>query len=326
VQARAEMGFGPKPTMAGRLGQIGGALGNDALFDKTRSIYWLLNAAQAAGAVINEGVLAKANPDLYGSEDLGMKYDLSRMAAGPEPLAHKEANGRLAPNQRIFKGENGNVFRKNYRSGAVQALGVPAGFAINQGLGLMTPFGGYEGYEAVIPDADDPTKTANVVGEIASKYIMGRTGNLLNWDEFQKVRPDVSKDEYMRYKAFKFDKEGDLNPFDDGQITIPTGVIKATADGIHGAEVQFLGRSLPVNTAIVPFASAVAGAALGARKRRTFKPGGAEFMKGNTVDQEAVKRGLIGGTAGVAGGMAVGNLLEGERRRRNELEQKQYTG
>jgi hypothetical protein len=36
----------------------------------------------------------------------------------------------------------------------VQALGVPAGFAINKGLGLMTPFGGYEGYEAVVPNAE----------------------------------------------------------------------------------------------------------------------------------------------------------------------------
>ena len=45
---------------------------------------------------------------------------------------------------------------------------------------------------------------------------MGRTGNLLPYDEFVKVRPDVSKEEYGRYKAFKFDKEDRLNPFDDG--------------------------------------------------------------------------------------------------------------
>jgi hypothetical protein len=51
-----------------------------------------------------------------------------------------------------------------------------------------------------------------------------------------------------------------MNPFDDGNISFPAGVLRATTDGIHGAEIQFLGRSLPVNTAIVPFASAVAGA------------------------------------------------------------------
>ena len=41
---------------------------------------------------------------------------------------------------------------------------------------------------------------------------MGRTGNLLPYDEFSKVRPDVSKDEYGRYQAFKYDKNTDLNP------------------------------------------------------------------------------------------------------------------
>ena len=125
-------------------------------------------------------------------------------------------------------------------------------------------FGGYEGYEAVIPSAEDPTKTDNVVGEIAAKYLMGRTGNLLPYDEFKKVRPDVSKDEYMRYKAFKFDKDGDMNIFDDGQVTLPTGALKFAE---IRAELQFLGRSLPVNTALIPFAGAVGGAMIGAKKR-----------------------------------------------------------
>ena len=131
----------------------------------------------------------------------------------------------------------------------------------------------------------------------------------------KKVRPDVSKDEYMRYKAFKFDKEGDLNPFDDGQVTLPTGIIKATTDGIHGAEVQFLGRSLPVNTALIPFAGAVAGTMAGVKKRT---PKGEDPVK--YVDRNAGRRGLIGGTIGLAASSALGNLLEGERRRRNQAE------
>ena len=201
------------------------------------------------------------------------------------------------------------------------ALGVPAGFAINQGIGLMTPFGGYEGYEAVVPDANDPSKTSNAVAEIASKYILGRTGNLLDWDEFKKVRPDVSKGEYNAYKAFKYDKAVDVNPFDDGNISLPGGVLRATTDGIHGAEIQFLGRSLPVNTAITPFATAVAGAALGVRKGRKYRKGG-EFE--GKVDKEAVKRGILGGSAGALGGMAIGNTIEAERRKRNEASNQAY--
>ena len=104
------------------------------------------------------------------------------------------------------------------------------------------------------------------------------------------------------YKAFKFDKEGDMNPFDDGQMTLPSGVIKYNNDGIHGAEVQFLGRSMPLHTAIMPAATAIAGTALGARTRRP------------------IKGGFIGGMAGALGGMATGNAIEDERRRRNQSE------
>ena len=51
----------------------------------------------------------------------------------------------------------------------------------------------------------------------------------------------------MKYKAFKFDNSGDLNIFDDGEVVLPTGVLKYTNEGIHGPEVQFLGRSLPIH-------------------------------------------------------------------------------
>jgi hypothetical protein len=71
----------------------------------------------------------------------------------------------------------------------------------------------------------------------------------------------------------------------------------------------------------VPFASAVAGAALGVRRRKPYRKGGA---KEGTPDPDAVTRGIIGGTLGTAAGMTAGNLLEGERRRRNEAANQAY--
>ncbi len=160
----------------------------------------------------------------------------------------------------------------------------------------MTPFGGAEGYKAAVPSAEDPTKTDNVAAEVALKYFMGRTGNLLPYDEFKKVRPDVSPSEFGRYKAFKYDKKGDYNIM-DGDFTLPTGVLKGTTDGIHGPEIQFLGRSLPLTTTIVPTAGTIIGGALGVRGRRP------------------IKGGLIGGTAGLAAGAAAGVTAEIARRR-----------
>ena len=82
------------------------------------------------------------------------------------------------------------------------------------------------------------------------------------------MRPDVSKDEYMRYKAFKFDKDGDFNPFDDGQMTLPSGVLKYNNDGIHGAEVQFLGEKLTAAYCNSPCSYSYSGTAFGAKRGR----------------------------------------------------------
>ena len=152
---------------------------------------------------------------------------------------------------------------------------------------------------------EDPTQTSNVVGEVGLKYLMGRTGNLLPYDEFKKVRPDVSKDEYDAYQAFKYDKGLDLNPFDDGQTNV-YGAIKTTNEGIHGPELQFLGRSLPATTGIVPYAFALGGGLLGARA-------------GRSRGQAAIG-GLGGGMTGVIAGTVIGNTIEQERRRRNSVE------
>ena len=218
------------------------------------------------------------------------------------------ATGYLKKGYQILEDEGEKyIAKRKYEPGHIDALAIPAGIAMNTGLGLMTPFGGAEGYKAAVPSEEDPSKTANVIAEVASKYILGRTGNLLPWDEFKKVRPDVSKDEYQRYKAFKFDKEADLNPFDDGKMTLPTGVLKYTNEGIHGPEVQFLGRSLPLSTGILPTATATLGAALGARRKRP------------------IIGGFLGGMAGLAGGHVGGNLIEDERRRRNKAENERDT-
>jgi len=318
MEARALLGMEMKQTPGGRIGQLGGAIGADLIQDKSRSIWWLLNAAQAAGNVLNDYGLKKANPSLYGSTDLNTPFNINDLKAAG--LTRTTESGRQVPEEGVY-GANGRAKRRNYRSGMVAALGAPVGFAINQGMGLMTPFGGYEGYEAVVPNAQDPSKTDNAVLEVASKYILGRTGNLLDWDEFKKVRPDVSKGEYNAYKAFKYDKAIDMNPFDDGDISLPGGVLRATTDGIHGAEVQFLGRSLPVNTALLPTASAILGTMAGVRRGRKYRKGGE--LEGK-VDPDAVRRGLMGGTAGALGGMAIGNTIEAERRKRNEASNQAY--
>ena len=326
-QALRENNMDLRGSTAHKTGQFLGSAANDLTQDATRSIYWLLNAAQATGEVINESVLAKVVPQLYEKslvQSTNIPY--KKVPGGKEKrilnikdkqMREEMLNRGYAKN--IMQGgeekltaargysfnDVGELQKRNYSPGMVQALAIPTGVAINSGLGLLTPTGGYEGYKAALPSEEDPTKTSNVVGEVALKYMMGKTGNLLPYNEFVKVRPDVSRDEYNAYQAFKYDKSEDYNPL-DGDFSIGGGALRGTSDGIHGAELQFLGRSLPATTAGIPYATALAGTVAGA-------------MAGRGRGKAAIG-GLVGGMGGVTAGIGAGNIIEDERRRRNAAE------
>lgn len=309
VNARKEMDMGMMDTKAKRSGQVVGTLAADLTQDTTRSVYWLLNALQATGNVINEAALAKANPNLYGKSVVTNTYNQKPLRAKDKQAQKAMGVTKKIGNKERLKrgysidgeGDDAVVMKRNFEPGHVASLAIPTGVAINSGLGLLTPFGGAEGYYAALPSEDDPTKTSNVVGEVGLKYIMGRTGNLLPYDEFKKVRPDVSPQEYGAYKGFKYKKDEDWNPL-DGDVTIGAGALKATTEGIHGPELQFLGRSLPVTTGVVPYVGALAGGVAGVRSSRP------------------IRGGFVGGMAGLVAGQVAGNLMEQERRRRNTAE------
>jgi hypothetical protein len=316
-----------EPGSGRRAGQLLGTLASDLTQDTTRGFYWLLNALQATGAVITESTMGKANEKLFELKDVtythpidGTTRSLNIKHPEDKQLAVKlgflDTHGntrrgiRVKPDRNLKikdLGKNANKFlaRPRYNPGDLNSLLIPTGMAINSGLGLMSLTGGSQGYEAAVPDPDDKTKTSNIVGEVAAKYFLGRTGNLLPYEEFSKVRPDVSPAEYRAYKAFKYDKALDLNPL-DGDFTLPTGVVKGTTEGLHGPEIQFLGRSLPFTTGIIPFMTALGGTRYGVK---SSKP---------------IRGGLIGGMSGLAAGQVIGNLIEGERRRRNKTENESY--
>ena len=350
-EERARRGMGLDEDIARRLGQVTGRLGSDIRNDSTRGVWWLLNAPQAVVDVGAEAFLHKMNPDLhtsvYARDENDDKivvdnenFEQAFRAGLVNEQGVKQKNvGYSKPEE--YTDDRGNTRTRRYYTrpaiepGFGNSVRMPAALAINAGMGLMHYAGGMEGYTAALPSEADPTKTSNMLGEIAMKYIVGRTGNLLPYDEFRKVRPDVSQGEYNAYKAFKYDKSLDFNPFDDGSVNLaPGGILKATADGIHGAEVQFLGRSMPVNETLVPVASAVLGAGMGVYGGADARENNKKFMgivepvradEGLTGEAErrqlrnrTMRRSALGGFGGYAAGAIAGNLLEEERRRRNQ--------
>ncbi len=341
-RAREQRGMGLETKDKAKMyGQIAGTFANDLTQDHSRSLWWLLNAPQATANVVAELAFAKNNPDLFRHKTKHFKeFETSQGGQLKQqgiPRVQFGENGELrtegfskkqqARNQQAFdlarkagyidemgglkKGvgidNQGRYSQRQYDPGDVASLMIPTGVAVNAGIGLLNPFGGSGGYEAVMPSEDDPTKTSNVIGEVAAKYILGRTGNLAPYEEFVKHRPDVDIGEYNRYKAFKYDKELDYDISDGDVNLVPGGVLKATTDGIHGTEVQFLGRSLPVTTTLIPYLGALAGGVAGVRTKRP------------------IARGLQGGMAGLVAGGAIGLIAE-EARRRASSNQNQMQG
>lgn len=341
-QAREQRGMGLDKTDKAKMwGQVAGTVANDLTQDHTRSLWWLLNAPQATANVVSELAFAKNNPDLFRHKTKNFKdfetEQNGQLKQRGIPRVQFDSKGGLRTegfteaqqqvNQRAYdlamqegyidetgglkKGvgidDQGRYSKRQYDPGDVASLMIPTGIAVNAGIGLLNPLGGSGGYEAVMPSEEDPTKTSNVIGEVAAKYILGRTGNLAPYEEFVKHRPDVDIGEYNRYKAFKYDKELDYDISDGDVNLIPGGVLKATTDGIHGTEVQFLGRSLPVTTTLIPYLGALAGGVAGVRSKRP------------------IKHGLLGGMAGLATGGAVGLIAE-EARRRASSNQNQMQG
>ena len=317
-----------------KIGQFLGSAAADLTQDTSRSMWWLINAAQAVAEIANEQVVSKAVPELYARSGVpSKKYftketgkpkkpqilnrgnedhvkEMMQSEPGERPMA-KLIDGKLQPSRGYyFDNKTGDLQKRNYSAGMIGALAIPTGATINNALGLLTPGGGMEGYKAAVPSDEDPTKTENVVAEVGLKYLLGQTGGLLPYNEFVKVRPDVSKDEYDRYQAFKYDKGIDLNPL-DGDINL-AGAVKLTDEGIHGPEFQMLGRSVPLTTGAIPFATALAGTAAGAKYGQRTK--------------QAAIGGLAGGTGGALIGTAMGNIIEGERRRRNSVENQMEGG
>ena len=68
-EALRQMGMGLSNDPYTRAGQMIGHVGADLTQDRSREVYWLLNAAQAVGNVVQEAALKKANPDIFNKMD-----------------------------------------------------------------------------------------------------------------------------------------------------------------------------------------------------------------------------------------------------------------
>ncbi|MBG46000.1 MAG: hypothetical protein CMB76_05725 [Euryarchaeota archaeon] len=225
-----------------RMLQASGIAAGDIMTDGLRTIWWFLNAPQAVatlgslqGMHMGEKPLTDMMPDI---------------PVGKE----KTIKSRLLPT-------------RGYRLAATMPAVIGTSIAVGN-------IGRQPGYKAIIPSEDDPRKSDAPAAELLSRYFLGRSGRLLPYSEFAKERPDVSPEEYRRYKAYTFDQKTDLNPF-DGDFNL-LGALKGTVDGIQGPEVNFMGKSIPIATGVLPAVAAAVGTGYGLRRggKRLLAPRG----------------------------------------------------
>ena len=214
-----------------RAAQAAGVISADIATDGARNIWWFLNAPQAVASM-----------------------------AALSALHHAQSGSEKVIRDKGISQENVQVpmmKKRGYRLAAT----LPSVIAMSAAVGNI---GRKPGYKQVVPSAEDPRKTADPWQEALSRYFLGRTGRLLPYKEFSRERPDVSPDEYRRYKAYSFDQKTDLNPL-DGDFNI-LGALRGTTQGIHGPEVNFMGKSIPIGTGVLPVAAGVIGTRMGAKK------------------------------------------------------------
>lgn len=312
-----------------KVGYAMGSLASDFVNDSARSVWWLINAPQAVQNLSSETITNTINPDFFGDETLedlhkavndgDLRY---RPQADANPDFSWEPGSKMAdddmrkdpsnyipgsPGVNKSKGKGGRTVwsKRRFNPNVINVASMlPGALAINAGIGLT---GRREGYAMSVPDEDDERQTSNAIAEVGSRYFLGREGRLLDAEDFLLERPDVSRGEYNAYKGYLRDRDIDLNPFGDGKINLG-GIVKTNPDGIRGAEVSFLGKSLPVNDTLLPAVASLGGTALGAFVPRRLK------MKSKAG---AIASLFGGGMAGLAAGNAAGNSIEQERRRRN---------
>lgn len=84
--------------------------------------------------------------------------------------------------------------------GALLSLGVLPVASGNFDLSNLGDFGRPKGYSALFPNPLDKTKTTNPFGEFVGRYIVGRKGDLLPYQELVKELPNITPDQYARAK------------------------------------------------------------------------------------------------------------------------------
>lgn len=214
-----------------RMAQAAGVATRDVMTQAPQSLYWLMNASEALASLASQGVQRGA---LGASKGVKIPFTNKRIGA-------QDAVSPANLPQDTYKMPGAAVYS------TIPLIGLTG---LASGTLLRAP-----GYKAVFPETSlsdgeeyDTSESQNPLAEGVMR-VLGWKGNLQAYGDFAQERPDVTKEEFMKYSAYL-------------QGRSP---VKATAEGIHGPEVNLFGKSLPLLTGVIPIAAGLLGARQGLR-------------------------------------------------------------
>ena len=279
---------------------VAGRVTHDILTDGTRVPWWALNHPLAITSVVGDVVSTAAglSPD-YGKfhKELEASGENATKAAIDEEFARR--------NGFYHAGEGGGPPLTLARY-AIPALATAVMTQAAGNTNYLNVLGGGRtpGFQAVLPSETDPTQTTNAPLELAARYLFGRTGRVLPWEEFTAERPEVSYDDYKAYTAYQFDK----GPLDIGLVRGTTRNLDGEPEGV------LMGFRVPYSAATAT-AGTLAGAYLGATNADRFI--NAEMQQRLNLGADGPRRfdgprrlagAMVGGVLGAIGGKITGSL------------------
>jgi hypothetical protein len=220
------------------------------------------------------------------------------MSTFGQGLAFEQGRGQRFPMPKTFQnpGSFGDETRyKGTREAAALAtltgtLGVE-GMLI--GSGIYNPLNLTEGmrpagYQAVNPSEEDPRVSTNPAMDVLQRYLFGRKGKLLPWEEFTQEKPNVSYEKYQEYKDWRFGEGND--PVRD----LTMGLAQFTPSNLEGIpELSIMGVGVTPMGALASAGGLMAGnllhSTLAKRSLEEYKNLQPKVFDGTATPQERQK-------------------------------------
>jgi len=300
-------------TLGSRAAYIAGRALHDLISDGTRTPYWLANHPLGALSLLSAETMEHTglHPNKKQREVIERELEADNL-----PTHHEDILERHARKMGFsYRGQHGGI-PLDIATGTIPLLasGLMTQLSGNHDLLNFGQGGRSLGYQAILPTEFNNKDTTSVPLELALRYITGRTGRLLPFEEFTVERPDVSREDYDSAKMHQWDK---------GLLGL--GLFKATGRNIEGEpEFTMMGFRVPLSAGAAALGSlggSVVGAGVGDRfireqVERRVAAGNALHGPTQAFVKEGPRRlagallgALVGGGAGNIGSQVVNDVL-----------------